>query len=550
MISNKTGLFQELPFLKGSVISFASLNQSDAILLIFIFIFLMLVMKNVFLYLSNILIAKLRFSTIRDLRINLMGNLIEYDIQFFHGVKTGNIIGVINAETERMGDFILAVLTFVAVLARILAYVIILFLISWRASIIVFLLTAAVLMPIELIMKNIKRIGRSISESIKEYNHKLMEILGGMALIKSCSTEDLEKGRFNNATRKLYLLHYQTNKNIHLIIPLSEALIFGLIFLCFLALINVIKIDMARSFPFIATYLLVLARMLTQLNSLNTYRSTAISRLAAFENYEDMYDREGKRTIISGQKKIDKVRDSIEFRDVYFSYDNADRYVLNKLNIKIPMGKMTAFVGVSGAGKSTIINLIVRFYDVELGQILVDGVNLKALDLRVWRRKIGFVSQDTFIFNASVKDNIAYGHDGIPDTEIFRAARAANAHEFITGLPSGYDTVLGERGVRLSGGQKQRISIARAIIHNPEVLILDEATSSLDTETERLIKEAIDELARERTVIAIAHRLSTIVHADNIIVLEEGKVAESGRHAELLERNGLYRRLYDIQFRI
>lgn len=549
MVSTSGNLVGKMPFITPLTAPLLSMNQTQVISLIFIFLFLILLLKNVFIYLSQVLIAKLRFCATRDFRISLMNNLLEYDIKYFENQKIGHIISVFNTETVRMGDFIMAVLQLTVLLGRVSVYIALLFFISWKASFAVFLLMSLILIPIEFILKKVKNLGIRFSQVLASYNFKLTEILNGIRLIRECSEENVEKQNFKNETDNTYHVMYTRSKYLQLIVPLSEVFIFGLIILCFLALINFMKIDTAKSFPFIATYLLVLGRTLTQLNALNNMRASAVYNLAAFTGYEEIHDEKGKKTIKDGKTVIKKFSDSILFKNVNFSYVPG-KPVLKNINLRVPKGKIVALVGASGAGKSTIVKLISRFYDRDSGEILVDGIDLKELMLKEWRKKIGFVSQDIFIFNTSVKNNIAYGRAYLGEDAIIKAAKAANSHDFIMNLPNGYDTVLGERGVKLSGGQKQRISIARAIIHNPDTLILDEATSSLDTETEKLITEAVDKLTKDRTVIAIAHRLSTVLHADNIIVLDDGSIIEEGNHRDLIRKNGSYKRLYDAQFNL
>lgn len=524
----------------------SSMKNEGLLTLLFIIMFLIISVKNLFVYMSNVLTAKLRFSVIRDLTVEAMDRVIEYDMKYFDNVKTGYLITNINNETVRIGDLVLATLRFVAVFGKVAAYVAILLLISLKISVFIFVSVIIVLLPLEFLMKKVKKFGYRISQTTREYNYKLMEILSGIRVIRISGTEQAEKENFRKATNEVYKMHYGINKLIHLLIPVSEVVVFGLITASFLFLLRVVRIDVVKTFPFIAAYLVVLVRALTQLNLLNSLRSEAVNSIAAFVNYTELCDEKDKKTIKGGDRVIEKFSRSITFRDVCFSYVDG-KPVLSDIDIDIQHGKMTALVGMSGAGKTTIVNLMLRFYDVGSGSIAVDGTDLRSLDLGKWRRKIGFVSQDIFIFNTTVKDNISYGHPHIREGDVIDACKKAHCHEFIMELPQGYDSILGERGVKLSGGQKQRISIARAIIHDPEILILDEATSSLDSHTERLIREAISGLTKDRTVIAIAHRLSTVVGADNIVVLDKGRVVENGQHADLMKTAGLYKRLYDVQ---
>ena len=294
-------------------------------------------------------------------------------------------------------------------------------------------------------------------------------------------------------------------------------------------------------------YIILLFAMLQPARKLASVNAQIQSGLASAERIFNIID--VKPNIIDSDRpvKLKEFKHQIRFYNVSFQYENSDQYSLRNINVEIPRGSTLALVGSSGAGKSTFADLVPRFYDVSNGCIYIDGVDIREIEIEKLRSFMGIVSQDTILFNDTVSNNICYGK---PDTDIEKirlAADAANSMEFIENLPRGFDTIIGEKGIRLSGGQKQRISIARAILKNPEILILDEATSALDTESERKVQEAIDNLVKDRTVIVIAHRLSTITKANRIMVLEEGKLVEFGTHTELLAKNGKYKKLYDIQ---
>jgi ABC-type multidrug transport system fused ATPase/permease subunit len=297
------------------------------------------------------------------------------------------------------------------------------------------------------------------------------------------------------------------------------------------------RLVLTQMLPFVY----ILARMIPVIKQINQARGIIVGRLPALDAVYELIRLDNKPVLRDGDKQYTGLKSGIRFESVTFSYNGGEKAALTDAGFFIPKGKTTAIVGKSGAGKSTIINLLLRFYDPQKGHIHIDDEPLRNMAVESYRRNIGIVSQDTFIFNDTVRSNIAFGLIGEPSDEVITdAAKRAGADEFISELPQGYDTILGERGIRLSGGQRQRISIARAILKNPEILILDEATSSLDTRTEELIHRAITELSRNRTVIIIAHRLSTIKNADQLIVLKDGRVSETGSETELMERRGEY----------
>ena len=291
----------------------------------------------------------------------------------------------------------------------------------------------------------------------------------------------------------------------------------------------------------------VLFRLVPLISQINQNRETLNSFHGSVSNIKELLRRDNKIYLTNGTIPFTQLKHRIEFVATDFGY-NPDELVLKNINLIIVKGQTTALVGASGAGKTTLVDLITRFYDPVRGQVLIDGIDLRELEINSLRRQMGIVSQDTFIFNTSVRENIAYGLENIDESAIIEVARQANAWEFIQELPQGMETILGDRGVRLSGGQRQRIAIARAILRDPEILILDEATSALDSVTERLIQQSLDRLTQGRTVIAIAHRLSTIIQADKVVVIKEGSIVEEGSYAELIARKGELWKYHQMQF--
>jgi subfamily B ATP-binding cassette protein MsbA len=297
------------------------------------------------------------------------------------------------------------------------------------------------------------------------------------------------------------------------------------------------------------TFLFILFRLVPALHEINGSRAAASGLWGSLNNIRELLETKNKPYLQNGHRSFPGLRQAITFKSVDFGYDS-QQFVLNDINLTIKQGEMTALVGASGAGKTTLVDLIPRFYDPTRGSILIDGADIREFQINSLRRRFAIVSQDTFIFNTNVRDNIAYGTEGATESDIIEVARLANALEFIQEMPEGFETRLGDRGVRLSGGQRQRIAIARAILRNPEILILDEATSALDSISERLIQASLEKLAEGRTVIAIAHRLSTIIRADKVVVMEQGRVVEEGSYQELLDLRGKLWNYHQMQYEV
>jgi subfamily B ATP-binding cassette protein MsbA len=398
------------------------------------------------------------------------------------------------------------------------------------------------------IARSIRRRAARTQEQLAGITSVIAETLGSIRIVKAFAMKAYEVKRFSSETQKYYKL--MLRKDILRLVssPVSE--IVGASIAALLLWVGARDVLLAQSITsedFIR-FILLLFSLFGPMKNLSNVFNELQNGLASADRVFSILDVKSDITNAPSALHIDSLKKDIVFKDVSFHYGNKDEEVLSNINLSIKSGEIIALVGPSGGGKSTLVDLMPRFYDTIKGSISIDNNNIKDIDITSLRSLMGIVTQETFLFNDTVKANISYGVESIGYDTIKAAAVAANAHDFIEKLPDGYDTVIGERGVSLSGGQRQRVAIARALVKNPPILILDEATSSLDTESEKKVQQAIEKLMRNRTVIVIAHRLSTVHNADKIIVLDKGKIVDQGSHQELINRDGIYKQLYNMQF--
>ena len=505
-------------------------------------------LKNFLVWISGQLGASLQEYVTRDLRNALYRHIAHLPLSYFQRTKTGQILSRVITDTAETRLILTQLVTSsLQSGALVLSYTAFLFLISWRMTLVALVivpLLGAVLQPL---LRKLRKGNQRRGNQHGEMTSVLQETVSGIRLVKSSVAERHEEERFGEASNRYATSTVRLTRLSFLASPVTEILGTTIAVLLLWYGARQVLVERAMSGGDLIAFLLYALRLLQPLKQLSQMPTTAQSSLAAAERLFEIFDSPSEEQTDTGTRTEASLNREITFDDVTFAYDDAA--VLSRISFTARKGEVIALVGPSGAGKSTLVDLVPRFYEVTSGRILLDGVDVRDIRLPALRALTGIVSQDTVLFNDTVRGNIAYGAPGqYTAAQIEAAAQAANAHAFITGLPDGYDTLLGERGTRLSGGQRQRLAIARALLSDPPLLILDEATSALDTESERLVQEAVDRLLRGRTVFVIAHRLSTVVHADQILFLDRGEILERGTHAELLAARGAYHRLYSMQF--
>jgi subfamily B ATP-binding cassette protein MsbA len=398
--------------------------------------------------------------------------------------------------------------------------------------------------------RKIRKQGTIVQRKIADITSVLQETISGVKVVKAFGMEEYENKKFLKETGSFLKEIVRIVKIRNATSPLTEmiSILVGAVIIYYGGILVLQQSTITASL--FMGFLLAILQMMKPIKELSTVNAKIQEASAAADRIFEIIDTEPDIKDASNAKQLETFNQSIKFADVGFKYEDSDDWVLDKINFEVKKGDIIALVGPSGGGKSTLVDLIPRFYDPVRGSIHIDGKDIHNYTIDSLRSKMGIVTQETFLFNTSIKQNIAYGLDNYPAEEIIEAAKAANAHEFIIQTPNGYDTIIGERGVKLSGGQRQRLTIARAILKNPDIMIFDEATSALDNESEILVQEAIERMMKNRTTFVIAHRLSTIRNATLIFVIEDGRIIQSGTHQQLMQiEEGLYKKLYEMQFR-
>jgi ATP-binding cassette, subfamily B, bacterial MsbA len=482
------------------------------------------------------------------LRRRLFEQFQSLSLSYYSTSRSGDLINSLTTEINQLRQAFDVFSNLVTRGSTLVAYIISMFWLSWQLSLAALLLYTLLSVGLSTLIRRVREASFRVPEANSQLASIAIQFINGIRTVKGSATEDFERKRFYRSSREVIQAEDKVAGTSALVQPLAEGAASTILIVMVVVAFNLFISQGNLQTSSLLTFMFVLFRMMPLVAQINGMRENLSRFQGSLNNIQEMLKTNDKPYLNNGHLKFKGLKAEITFLSVNFAYE-LDSLVLKDINLTIEKGKVTALVGASGSGKSTLSDLILRFYDPTKGSILLDGKNLRDFDIASVRRQMAIVSQDTFIFNASVRDNIAYGLEEINEQDIWQAAQMAYAVEFIEDLPNGLDTILGDRGVRLSGGQRQRIAIARALLRSPDILILDEATSALDSVTERLIQESLENLSQGRTVIAIAHRLSTIAKADKIVVLEQGKIIEQGTYQELLKKQNKLWNYHQAQYK-
>ncbi len=548
LIGQEASLDGGPPLLQKLLSPFGEMDGSQRLLAMTAVIIVLIFLKSLTNYLSTLISTTLGRRITSDFQEQGLKLILDVDIDYLTKMRVGDLMNRLGGEMNRATLAITGAVQLFTIISTIFVFLVILIGISWKISI-----ATTLLFPLSALLNrglivNSKRFSKVLTTVNNQYSSGLVELIGGMRLVRSTGNEGREFKRFTDLIENREKIDFFAKANTGLIGPLAEVVnivsLFAIVFISRAIFANQLDV-LATILPL---YMILIFRMLPYIGQLNSARDTLALASSPVEVVYDMLRRDNKSFMPKGDRLYAGIKKEIHFKNLQFAYPSSQNLILKGIDLTLPKGTTLALVGSSGAGKSTLADLLPRFYDPNGGQILLDGIDLREYDIQSVRRAMGIVSQETFLFNNTIRYNITYGRPEATEAEIRSALQRANAEEFISKMPEGLETKIGDRGVMLSGGQRQRLAIARALLQDPDILILDEATSALDTVSERLVQEALDELSRERTTLVIAHRLSTIRNADQIAVLDQGHVVELGTHDELLHQDGLYSQLCALQF--
>jgi subfamily B ATP-binding cassette protein MsbA len=526
-------------------------GKSEALMKICLLVLLAFFAKNIFSYLQAYFMTYVEYGAMKDLRDLAYQHLHQLPMSFFKKEKVGNLISrFTNDVTIVQSSITAAFLNLIREPLTIIVFLIIALSISWQLTLLALVVLPFSMLIIWWIGVKLRRQSGFIQSKMADITSILQETISGVKIVKSFGMENYENKKFFMETKNYFKLILKIVRVRNLSSPLTEFLsvIIGVLIIYYGGVL-VLQESTLKASEFLG-FLFAIFQLMPPIKELSSVNNRIQESSAAGDRIFEILDTKPSISDKDSCLVIDKFNKSIVFKNVNFHYEDSNEPILKEINFTVCKGEILALVGPSGGGKSTLADLIPRFYDPTGGEIFLDEINLKDIKIESLRKMMGIVTQETFLFNESVKSNIAYGLEDYPLEKIVEAAKAANAHSFIIEMPEGYNTIIGERGIKLSGGQRQRLSIARAILKNPDIMIFDEATSALDNESEILVQEAIERMMVNRTTFVIAHRLSTIRNATRILVLDRGSIVQLGKHEELIaDEKGLYRKFYQMQFR-